>query len=107
MTTAELQAEALARATGNTSALNYGAIYSGFLAKGIAEEDIIPRVNVLTFHAWKAKGRSVRKGEHGVRVVTWIPFEKRERQPDGTEKIVGGKRCKGAVVFHVSQTEVR
>ena len=39
-----------------------------FAAKGIPPESILPRVNVLTFWAWKALGRSVRNGEHGVRV---------------------------------------
>lgn len=99
-----MQSEALARATQGASTANYGTIFEGFAAMGVPEGDILPRVNVLTFHAWKAKGRSVKKGEHGVRVVTWIPFAKEERAADGTTKVVEGKRCKVAVVFHVSQT---
>jgi hypothetical protein len=94
----ELQQEALSRATQGDSMVNYAAIYSGFAAKGIAECDISPRVNVLTFHAWRAKGRSVKKGEHGVKVTTWIPVKDKDTGE------VTGKRPKTAVVFHVSQT---
>ena len=44
---------------------NDKAVLAAFSARGIALADIEPRVNVLTFRAWKAKGRSVCKGEHG------------------------------------------
>lgn len=98
MQATELQREALERATQGESMANYGAIFSGFMARGIPESDIHPRENVLTFHAWKAKGRVVKRGEHGVKVVTWIPV----RDKDTDE--VTGKRCKTAVVFHETQT---
>jgi hypothetical protein len=94
----ELQQEALSRATQGDSMANFAAIYAGLMAKGIAESDISPRVNVLTFHAWRAKGRSVKKGEHGVKVTTWIPVKDKDTGE------VTGKRCKTAVVFHISQT---
>jgi hypothetical protein len=42
------------------------------MAKGIPESEIKPRENVFTFHAWKALDRSVKRGEHGVKVVTFI-----------------------------------
>lgn len=66
--TAQIQAEALSRAINGESLLNYPAILDGFAAKGIT--DVEPRINVFTYHAWRAKGRQVRKGEHGVRVIT-------------------------------------
>ena len=72
MTKTEMQAEALDRARTSQALTNYPAIYEGFMAKGIAEADIKLRENVFTFHAWKALGRSVKKGEHGVKVVTFI-----------------------------------
>lgn len=68
----EMQQEALARARGSLSTSNYAAIFEGFAAMGIPEDDIKPRENVLTYHAWRALGRQVRKGEHGVRVITYI-----------------------------------
>ena len=37
--------EALQNATQNQSLTNYPAIYHGFLAKGIAEQEIKPRPN--------------------------------------------------------------
>jgi N-terminal domain of anti-restriction factor ArdC len=72
MTITELQNEALERARTSQALTNYPAIFEGFMAKGIAENEIKPRENVFTFHAWKALGRSVKRGEHGVRVVTFI-----------------------------------
>ena len=68
ITREQLQAEALNRAMHGQSTSNLGEIIKGFKAMGIAEPDIRPRENVFTFWAWKALGRQVRKGEHGVRV---------------------------------------
>jgi len=101
MTAAEKAAEAYARATQSPSLANYPTIFEGFMERGIPETDIRPRENVLTFHAWRAKGRTVRRGEHGVTVVTWIPVY---REENGERKVVG-RRPKSATVFHVSQTE--
>jgi len=96
-----VQAEALTRAVTSNSLANYSAIYAGFAAKGIAESDILPRDNVFTYNAWLALGRQVRKGEHGVKVVTWIPCSK--KQTDGTKAAF--MRPKSTTVFHVSQTD--
>src|SRR5262249_8457186 len=104
MRASEMANEALARATEGQTMANWPAIFAGFLAKGIAEADIRPRENVLTFHAWRALGRHVRRGEHGVRVQTWIPLPDKIAA-DGTVERNGGKRPKSAVVFHVSQTD--
>jgi len=101
----ERQQEALHRARGGQSLANYPAIFQGFLAKGIPEQDIRPRENVLTFHAWKALGRVVRKGEKGVKVTTWIPIDKMQTDEDGMEIVTTSRRPKTAVVFHVSQTK--
>ena len=100
--TAEQQSEALSRATSNLSMLNYPAIYEGFAAKGIS--DVIPRENVFTYNAWRAKGRQVRKGEHGVKVVTWITCKSKEIDRD-TGEAKTYKRQKGVTVFHISQTD--
>ena len=81
MTKLEIQNEALDRARTSQALTNYPAIYAGFMAKGIAEADIKPRENVFTFNAWKALGRSVKRGEHGVRVVTFIECSASERDP--------------------------
>jgi antirestriction protein ArdC len=106
MTKAEMQAEALDRARNGMSCSNYPAIIAGFVAKGITEANIKPRDNVLTFHAWKALGRSVRRGEHGVRVVTLIDCSATERdQATGEEKSVSYRRPHTTTVFHISQTE--
>ena len=98
MKSSELSAIALSRARSSQSMANYGLLYDGFLSMGIPESDIQPRVNVLSFHAWRAVGRTVRKGEHGVKLVTWI---------DATKADTGEsyKVSRSVTVFHISQTE--
>jgi antirestriction protein ArdC len=102
--TKAMQDEALARAVQSQAMTNLPTIYQAFMERGIPESEIRPRENVFTFHAWKALGRSVRRGEHGVRIVTWVPVPARLNE-DGTEKYAAGKRAKTAYVFHVSQTD--
>jgi hypothetical protein len=98
MNKSEQANEALDRAESGSSLSNYPAIYAGFMAKGISESDIHPRENVFTFAAWIAKGRVVKRGEHGVKVVSWIPITDKESGE------ITGKRPKSATVFHETQT---
>jgi antirestriction protein ArdC len=104
----EIQAEALQNATQSQSLMNYPAIFQGFMAKGINEADIKPRENIFTFNAWKALGRSVRKGEHGVKVITWISVDgKVAVDSAGNETTTEGyRKPHTTTVFHVSQTEL-
>lgn len=108
----EMQQEALSRAIGGQALTNWPAIFAGFTAKGIPESDIRPRENVFTYHAWRALGRQVRRGEHGVKVVTFAPAGGRDRtdgqddaDTDQPAKRRGGSRPWSATVFHVSQTD--
>ena len=64
----QIQHEALSRAAQGQSFANWPAIFAGFTAKGIPETEIKPRENIFTYHAWRALGRQVRRGEHGVAV---------------------------------------
>lgn len=100
-----MQREALERATTGQSVSNYPAIVAGFMARGLAESEIRPRENVFTFEAWKALGRHVRRGEHGVHVQTWVPIAAKVDEQTGEEIRHAGRRPKTAVVFHVSQTD--
>jgi N-terminal domain of anti-restriction factor ArdC len=96
--------EALTRAVSGQSLTNFPAIFQGFAAKGIPESEIKPRENVFTFDAWKALGRVVRRGEHGVKVVTFIESRSKELDADtGERKVI--RRPWTTTVFHVSQTE--
>jgi hypothetical protein len=95
----EYQQEALQRARGNNSMLNYETIIRGFIAKGIPSSAIIPRENVLTYGAWQAINRQVKKGEKGVKVISWI----KTTDKTGAETM----RPTSATVFHVSQTEIK
>jgi antirestriction protein ArdC len=94
--------EALARATQSASMSNYANIYAGFAEKGIA--DVRPRENVFTYAAWQALGRQVKKGEHGVHCVTWVPMTKKDA--NGEAQPIG-RKPRGTTLFHVSQTEPR
>lgn len=104
MIASAVASEALSRATGSQSAMNYAAIIAGMIDKGIPEADIKPRENIFTFHAWQALGRVVRKGEHGIRITTWIPVPTRVDRATGEAK-PGGMMPKSTSVFHVSQTD--
>src|SRR6266446_1740686 len=94
--------ESLKRAVHGQSFTNYPAIFQGFAAKGIPESEIKPRENVFTFDAWKGLGRYVRKGEHGVKVVTFIECSKENKETGQKECF---RRPWTTTVFHVSQTE--
>jgi len=102
---AELAHEALSRAQCSTSWSNYPAIFAGFQAMGIPASNIIPRENVLTYHAWRAKGRQVKRGEHGVKIMSWYPIPDRKDPDNPDEKPAKKVRPVTAVVFHVSQTK--
>ena len=97
-----IQAEALSKAVRGQSVANYAPIFQGFMARGIPEAEIRPRENVFTYNAWLAIGRQVRKGEHGVKVFTFVQCEK--ENPKTGEK-EGYKRPWTTTVFHVSQTD--
>src|ERR1700683_4352277 len=96
--------EALTRAVSGKSLSNFPAIFQGFAAKGIPESEIKPRENVFTFDAWKALGRVVRRGERGVKVVTFIDGRSKEIDTDtGERKTI--RRPWATTGFPVSQTE--
>lgn len=119
MKRAEREAIALERATSGVAMTNYPTIFAGFMAKGIPAEEIKPRENVLTYHAWRAVGRQVKRGEHGVKVLTYVEMSSRgsgrgetpEDGEDGQGGAVGANRGHRTLrpwqttVFHVSQTE--
>ena len=113
MTTQERRAEALTRAVTGQTWSNYPAIFAGFAQKGIPESEIKPRENIFTFEAWKALGRHVRKGEHGVKVVTFVPMEVKDRTAgaEGSTDSPEAPRAKivtrpwTTYVFHLSQTD--
>lgn len=93
---------ALDRAENGQSMMNYDTIYDGFEEMGIDPDEIEPRENVLTYNAWQAKGRQVRKGQHGVKITVFVPATKRGEngEPDRHFKI-----SKLVAVFHISQTQ--
>ncbi len=99
---AELQQQALTNAVTGESVANYQAIFDGFAAMGIDPADVKPRENVFTFNAWKALGRVVKRGQHGVRIMTVIPCTKKD---DETGEEVPVRKPKATTVFHISQTE--
>jgi hypothetical protein len=96
-----MQANALQRAQTGTSIQNEMIVLMEFQSRGIPANQMHPRENCLTFHAWKAKGRSVMKGEHGVKVDTYFPRIETDLST-GQERECLVRRT--AVIFHESQT---
>ncbi len=96
--TAEQQEQSFNKAVSNQSFSNYAPIFEGFIAKGIDINDIKPRENIFTFNAWLYVGRIVKKGEHGVKIVTVVKTE-----PTETKK--ASSFIRSVTVFHISQTE--
>lgn len=102
----EIAEEALSRARGGLSVANYMTVIEGFASRGISPDDITPRENVLTYHAWRALGRQVRKGEKGVSICVFVPTNGKPAEDDGKDgKNRGGMRPRRSTVFHESQTD--
>src|SRR5438128_2446748 len=87
--------EALGRAANGTSIANYATIFGEFSERGIPDNEIKPRENIFTYHAWRALGRQVKRGQHGVKISVWVP-----RETDGETELIPTT----ATVFHVTQT---
>ena len=98
----KLERQALTNALSGLSTMNYQAILQGFVAKGIAADNIKPRENVFTFHAWCGAGRVVRKGEHGVQICTYVP---RDVTDKATGEVKTLRMPRTATVFHIDQTD--
>jgi len=75
-------------------------VINEFSMRGI---DAIPRVDTFTYRAWVAKGRQVRKGEHGVKIPVYIRMEKKGKKPG--DKPESYTRPRSTTVFHKSQTD--
>jgi antirestriction protein ArdC len=100
------QQEALNRAQSCRSLVNMATVIQGFAARGIPADEIKPGENCLTYNAWLALGRHVKRGEHGVKVATMAPCTKQQRdETTGETSTVHYKRPWTATVFHISQTE--
>ena len=56
------------------------------------------------FHTWRALGRHVRKGEHGIRILAPVTARKADDTTDG-EEAPAVLRWRTVVVFDISQTE--
>ena len=102
-TTLRSNSEALSRATTGQSMSNYPTIYGGFMEKGIPESEIKPRENVFTYNAWRGLGRLVRRGENGVKVLTFIDCQKRDEETGQLKERF--RRPFSTTVFHISQTD--
>lgn len=102
-----IQQQALNNAVNGQSLMNYAAIISGFAEKGIPQADIQSRVNVFTYNAWRALGRQVRKGEHGVKVCTYVKMEKKDDGSNDDDRAEGRsfRAPRMTTVFHITQTD--
>lgn len=92
---ATMERAALERASNPRSAVNMMIVVMEFEERGIPANDVIARS--LTFNAWRALGRTVTRGQKGVKIVTMRPVVDSQT---GEEK----KIFTSAYVFHISQT---
>ena len=95
-----MQDAALDRAQHGRTCANDLLIIEAFAARGI---DAHPREDCYTYNAWKALGRHVRKGEHGVHVPVYVHVQ--EPDKDQPDKLTDRTIPTGATVFHISQTD--
>jgi N-terminal domain of anti-restriction factor ArdC len=100
---AMIQQQALENALNGQSVANYQQIFEEFEKRGIPINQILPRENVFTFNAWKAKGRVVKKGEHGVSILTFIHCTKKDKETGEETPVTKAKKTN---VFHISQTKL-
>lgn len=103
MSPAQLQKyqEALSRASNPRSIINIQTVFEAALAAGI--DDAMPGENVLTFNAWKAKGRVVMKGQ---KALCKLPvFYTRDVRDPSSGDVNTIKRPGSSAVFHISQTK--
>jgi len=118
MSTTESPEEALARIQAGFSN-NDKAVLIECFNRGLHPSEIAPRENVLTLHAWRAKGRRVAKGAISIHVLTWVPCRGRQVEGEAGEESGGEEsgesggeekrpqarlRPKTAFLFHISQT---
>jgi len=105
----QMAQDALARARSNPSIANYATVIEAFADRGINPCDIDPKTNVFTFNAWRALGRTVRRGEKSVKITTFVPCN-RPGEPaaptePGATPAPRSMRPVTACVFHISQTD--
>ena len=101
-TTTETPEQALARIQATGFGKNDALVIMAFSERGIDPENIDPRHNVLTFNAWKAKGRQVAKGAISVRAQTWIPCKEAKKQTKDGATAKKFLRPKTVSLFHES-----
>ena len=90
--------DALARAQKGASANTDAQVIGFFAAHGI---DATPRLDVFTYAAWQALGRTVCKGESGCRLRVWLNYKSAS---ESDEEGAGRGVFKNVSVFHISQT---
>jgi hypothetical protein len=99
---ARVASEALQRIQSSQSLANFAAVIDAFTERGIPEDQIQPKENCLTYNAWQAKGRQVRRGEHGAKITVYYPTQ---LPPDAPPDAEPQLRPVTAVIFHISQTD--
>jgi antirestriction protein ArdC len=96
----QMQRAALERARNPRLGPNIARVLAECAERGFVDPPPVPGRTVLTFTAWRALGRTVRRGERGIRIPVVIPT------PNDPETGEPGRRIiHTAAVFHVSQTD--
>jgi hypothetical protein len=83
-----------------TDTENCEFVVKEFSNRGIPVDEIKPKENVFTFGKWIKRGRSVRRGETGVKICWLARMVKETKNGDKTTF-----RHIYRSVFHISQTD--
>jgi hypothetical protein len=101
--TTETPSEALQRIQSGYSQ-NDELVLMAFTQAGYT--NVVPRETVLTYRAWKAKGRQVMKGSKSLRVAVYVPIKvEKTNQVKRDDKGGVAMRPRQVALFHISQTE--
>ena len=94
--TPEERAKRLAQSYARTQGMseyNYETILTYYFRQGFTEEEVLPRVTVLTENAWKHLGRIVEKDAEPCIITLWPKNRK-----------TGERYPRACSVYHLSQT---
>jgi len=75
MTTEPMTAEQAQTFEHGISIANATAVAQAMVEKGCG---CVPYVDVFSYRRWQAQGYQVQKGEHGIKVTTWIHYTDKE-----------------------------
>ena len=92
--------ETQARTFDGHSTANETIVLMELAAKGCTSCE--PYKDIFTYRRWQAQGFQVQKGEHGIKLTTYIPIHKTD---DDGKQVQTGRRPRTTTVFCACQVK--